>query len=84
MTEPKHCDEPMYLISESELNELESDSSEDTYGCTDGIEIAERVRARGPVQQAPASTTLNASERIRNQANALSSIITLEPNTARN
>lgn len=49
--------EPMYLISESELTELEIDSSEDTYGCTDGIEIAERIRARGPVvaQQAPAS-----------------------------
>lgn len=51
---PPTSTEPMYLISESELSELEIDSSEDTYGSTDGIEIAERIRARGPVQQAPA------------------------------
>jgi hypothetical protein len=61
--------EPMYLISESELKELVEDSSEDTYGSFDGVEIGEKVRARGPVAQHDAAIAARAAaterERVR-------------------
>lgn len=63
MTEPKHCDEPMYLITGDELTQYALYYAENHSADFDGIgkvhkrarEFEEKIRARGPVaEQAPA------------------------------